>query len=303
MDGGGIRGIFTARLLVRLNQRVPGILQRIDQFACTSTGGILALGLAAGLAPEKLVDLYREKGAIIFDDSWLDNLRDVGNIAGSQYDNRNLKRELANIFKQQGATILDDLPKRVLIPTFDLDDRQDPRRKAGKPGSWKPKFFHNYPGDDSDGKELVVDVAMRTSAAPTYFPTYGRFIDGGVVANNPSMAALAQAINDKTGRQNLADVRLLSLGTGVNPTYIAGNDHDWGYAQWAQPIIGLMLDGMGGVAAYECAQILDSRYHRLDCILDQVIPLDCYQKVDDLIRYADEVDIAETVEWIQEHVA
>ena len=116
------------------------------------------------------------------------------------------------------------------------------------------------------------------------------------------MAALAQAINDKTGGQNLADVRLLSLGTGVNPTYIAGNDHDWGYAQWAQPLIGLMLDGMGGVADYECAQILDSRYHRLDCIFDQVIPLDCYQKVGDLIRYADGVDIAETVEWIEGHI-
>ena len=75
----------------------------------------------------------------------------------------------------------------VLIPSFQLDN-QAPH--AGQ-RQWKPKFFHNYPGPDSDGAELVVDVAMRTSAAPIYFPTYQSYIDGGVVANDPSMAALA----------------------------------------------------------------------------------------------------------------
>jgi patatin-like phospholipase/acyl hydrolase len=302
LDGGGIRGLFTARLLARLDQQAPGFLQRVDLIAGTSTGGILALGLAAGVAPQELVQLYYDKGPLIFDDSWLDNLKDLGGVSGAQYDNQNLKQVLSEIFQQRGVTTLDDLPKRVLIPTFDLDDGQDPGRKPGKLRSWKPKFFHNYPGPESDGHEHIVDVAMRTSAAPTYFPSYGHYIDGGVVANNPSMAALAQAINDKTGRQNLADVRLLSLGTGMNPTYIAGADHDWGYAQWARPLIGLMLDGMMGVAEYECFQILDSRYHRLNCMLEQVIPLDGYQKVDELIRYADELDTADTVAWIQRHM-
>ncbi|HEU5013852.1 MAG TPA: patatin-like phospholipase family protein [Roseiflexaceae bacterium] len=302
LDGGGIRGAFTARLLARLDGALPGFLQRFDLFAGTSTGGILALGLAAGLSPDELVDLYRDNGAAIFDDSWLDNLKDLGNVAGAQYSNTNLTRVLSDIFAKRNVVTLDDLPKRVLIPSFDLDDGQDPRRKADKPRTWKPKFFHNYPGADSDGAERIVDVAMRTSAAPTYFPSYGRFIDGGVVANNPSMAALAQALNDKTGKQQVGDVCMLSLGTGTNPTFIAGDNHDWGVAQWARPIISLMMDGGMGVADYECAQILDSRYHRLSCILDEVIPLDCYQKVDILIKYADAVDISATVAWLGEHV-
>ena len=54
----------------------------------------------------------------------------------------------------------------------DRDDRQR---------MWKPKFFHNFEGEDSDGHLGVVDVALSTSAAPTYFPSYGGYIDGGVV--------------------------------------------------------------------------------------------------------------------------
>ena len=70
-------------------------------------------------------------------------------------------------------------------------DRADPSKRH-----WKPKFFHNLErGGSKDGGELVVDVALRTSAAPTYFPSYQGYVDGGVVANNPTMAALAQALD------------------------------------------------------------------------------------------------------------
>jgi patatin-like phospholipase/acyl hydrolase len=302
LDGGGIRGIFTTRLLERIEQQVPGFLQRFDLLAGTSTGGILALGLAAGMTPTQLVRLYHDHGSEIFADSWLDNLRHIGNVAGARYDNKNLKNRLTREFAACEVRTLDDLGRRVLIPTFDLDDGQAPRRKPGKPESWKPKFFHNYPGSDSDGAELIVDVALRTSAAPTYFPTYGRFIDGGVVANDPSVAALAQALNGQTGQQELSAIRLLSVGTGANPISISGQDHNWGLAQWAQPIINVMLGGMMDVAAYECTQILGDRYHRVNCVIDEVIPLDCYQKVDRLLDYADKLSLAETIDWIRQYI-
>lgn len=302
LDGGGIRGVFSARLLMRLEQRVPGFLEKIDLFAGTSTGGILALGLAAGIKPAELVSFYRDNGSIIFDDNWLDNLKDLSIISGAQYDNQNLKRVLSQVLKQYKVVTLNDLSKRVLIPAFDLDDSQDPRRKLAKPRSWKPKFFHNYPGADSDGQELIIDVAMRTSAAPTYFPTYDRYIDGGVVANNPSMAALAQAINAQTGQQDITDIHLLSIGTGINPIFIEGIDLDWGYAQWAKPITSLMLDGAMGVADYQCQQVLGERYHRVNCALEQPVPLDCYQKMENLIRYANEMDIEGAASWLRKHI-
>src|SRR5713101_8997211 len=227
VDGGGIRGLYAAVLLDRLTREVPILVDRVDLVAGTSTGGIIALGLAHDLAPADLVALYRDRAKEIFDDSWLDDLKDLGGLTGADYDNDKLKAVLEGVFGKK--TRLKQLKKRVLVPTFDLDNESPAPCKR----MWKPKFFHNFPGPDSDGKELVVDVALRTSAAPSFFPVYQGYADGGVFANNPAMAALAQALEPTTGKQNLADVILLSLGTGRGNQFITTQDADWGWVQWA----------------------------------------------------------------------
>ena len=202
LDGGGIRGYFTCGVLERLLAKRPGLLAGIDLIAGTSTGGIIALGLGRGMTPTQLKQLYRTRGAEIFDDGWFPISTDLGGIAGADYDNDGLKRILAETF---GKATLGTLGKRVLIPAYDLHDAaaviEGVRTATGK-----PKFFHNFPGPGSDAGELLVDVALATSAAPTYFPTHKGYIDGGVHANNPAMAALAQAIHAKTGGQQLGDV-------------------------------------------------------------------------------------------------
>ena len=211
-DGGGIKGIYTARLLDRIAAARPGLLPSVDLFAGTSTGGIIALGLASGLSPGELVDLYDQNGKAIFDASLMREITDLDGLSGADYNNANLERIMAQTFKE---TLLGDLPKKVLIPAFDLDNYQDPEtdhEASDFVRCWKPKFFHNFPEPDSDGEQRVADVALRTSAAPTYFPTAQHYIDGGVVANNPSMAALAQALDSGTGNQPLANIHLLSLG-------------------------------------------------------------------------------------------
>jgi patatin-like phospholipase/acyl hydrolase len=201
LDGGGIRGLLTTILLERLEAAVPGFLSKIELFAGTSTGGILALGLAAGVTPTAARGLYEEKGPEVFADTLFDNVRDLGNAIGAQYGNAHLKRVLTEYF---GEKILDDLlPNHVLISSFDLDNGPD---QPAALRTWKPKFFHNFAGPDSDGKERVVDVALRSAAAPSFFPVYQGYADGGVFANNPSMAALAQALEPTTGQQNLSDI-------------------------------------------------------------------------------------------------
>jgi len=292
LDGGGIRGILSSVLLQRLESRMPGVLEKVDLFAGTSTGGIIALGLAAGLKPEAFVTLYANHAAVVFDDSFLDDLRDFGRLIGAKYDLKNLGRILEGVF---GKKRLKDLNARVVIPSFDLDNEGEKRR----PRMWKPKFFHNFPGPDSDGEELVVDIALRTCAAPTFFPTYQGYIDGGVVANNPSMAALAQAVDRQTGRQELSGIRLLSLGTGLNPAYIKGDRRDWGLAQWARPLLALMLEGMMGVADYQCERLLGGRYFRLQPLLLEPIGIDAVDKVSDLMRYASQVRLAKAIRWLE----
>ncbi len=297
IDGGGIRGAFAATLLERLEEAVPGFLAKTRLFAGTSTGGVLALGLAAGIGPGALGALYVEQGPRIFDDSWLDDLKDLGGLSGADYDNANLKAALRKLF---GKRTLGDLPRRVLIPSFDLDDEaRDPLRRQ-----WKPKFFHNFSGEDSDAGEAVVDVAMRSAAAPTKFPSYQGYIDGGVVAGNPSMAAVAQALdrrNARAERARLEDVVLFSLGTGSSLRYITGHTLDWGYAQWLKPLFEILLSGSAGVADYECRQLLGRRYCRLAPIFTRghVIEDDDVDRVPELIGLAREVDLGDAIAWLE----
>jgi patatin-like phospholipase/acyl hydrolase len=146
LDGGGLRGLITAQLLHRLTKapEISGWLNETDLYAGTSTGGILALGLAIGKSPDEICNLYKNKGKKIFDDSIWDDIRDLGKTIGANYSNKNLKTELKRVFRD---TKLSDISKKVAIPTFDLDN------EATSPAErrWKPKIFNNYTGTDSDG--------------------------------------------------------------------------------------------------------------------------------------------------------
>jgi patatin-like phospholipase/acyl hydrolase len=293
LDGGGIRGVLTAALLERLEAGQPGLLEEVDLIAGTSTGGILALGLASGMSPSEARQLYEGLGEKVFKDSFWDNLLDLGQARGAQYSNRYIKDELVRHF---GSMTLGDLKKRVLISSFDLDNEAT---GFGKVRSWKPKYFHNFPGDDSDGHQRVVDVALYTSAAPTYFPVYKGFIDGGVISNNPAMCALAQALQPETGKQKLRDVRLLSVGTGYNPKFVMAVDDDWGLVQWAPHVISLMMEGSMGLADYQCRQLLHQRYLRVNPILPVPIGLDGLDQVPMMKSLAAQFDLEEARKWLK----
>jgi len=293
LDGGGIRGVLTAALLERLEKEQPGFLGTVDLFSGTSTGGILALAFASGMTPTEARNLYERLGSKVFRDSFWDNLADLGQLRGAQYNNAPLKEELTNQF---GSLILGDLPKKVLISSFDLDNEEV---AMGKVRSWKPKFFHNFPGPDSDGHEKVVDVALRTSAAPTFFPVYQGFVDGGVVSNNPSMCAVAQALEPNTGQQRLTDIRLFSVGTGFNPKYLTAQNDDWGLVQWAPHLVSLMLEGSMGLADYKCRQLLGRRYFRLNPVLPVPIGLDDVKQIPLMKTIATQFDLSEARTWLK----
>ncbi|MFN2304933.1 MAG: patatin-like phospholipase family protein [Anaerolineales bacterium] len=297
LDGGGIRGLITIILLQRLNQEtsLAGWLDQVDLVAGTSTGGLLALAIAKGVDLQVLRDLYETKGKDVFDDSWLDDLRDLATIIGAEYNNKKLTRELKAIF---GSTTLGELRHNLIVTTFDLDNEAtDPQKR-----SWKPKIFHNLPGNDNDNNFLAYKVGLYTSAAPTYFPAVDGYIDGGVFANNPSMCALAQT-QDKRNQNKapLQDVILLSLGTGTSLMYIKGKNLDWGYAQWVKPLISLMLDGVGGIADYQCTQILEERYHRLAPTFppNVSISLDDVKRIPEMVTFANQVPINNTADWLR----
>lgn len=294
LDGGGIRGIISAAILQRLCITYPNFLERIDLIAGTSTGGLLALGLASGLSPDQLVNLYENFGPSIFQDNLFDDISDFGNLLGAEYEIEPLKEALKSHF---GDMTLAQLDKRVLISAFNLDNED----QIAYQRKWKTKFFHNFAIEGSDGHESVVDVAIMTAAAPTYFPIYQGYIDGGVVANNPSMCALAQALSLDTKKTKLQDVVLFSIGTGRNPRYLEVKNGDWGIVQWARYIVDLVLEGSVDLVDYQCNQILGNHYFRSNVILPEAINMDEYERIPTLKRIARQYDLASAVQWLNEY--
>lgn len=294
LDGGGIRGVMTCTVLERLEQANPGFLASIDLFAGTSTGGIIALGLAAGNTPAELRDLYEKNGDKIFANDLLEKLLHipVDQVIEANYSNHALKQALVDTFHN---LILKDLKKKVLVASFDLDNYPT---GPGQIRSWKPKFFHNFPGADSDEQETVVDVGLRTSAAPTYFPIYQGYIDGGVVANNPSMCALSQAIHEQSKGTQLYDNYLLSLGTGSSLDFLTEMDSSWGLFQWAPHLVSIMLGGSEGVADYQCTQALGKAYFRLDPLMEVSVGMDSYQQIPYLKQVGGQIALNDVNAWI-----
>ena len=166
LDGGGIRGLVSVILLKRLSC-MPGLeklLESIDCVAGTSTGGLLALGIARGLGLDEMKKLYVDQGPVIFKDSLWDNVKDLGKLRGADYTMTHLHDELEKIL---GKTTLGELKKKVVVTSFKLDNEDSQRR------SWEPKLFHNFDGPENDADELACKVGQYTSAAPVFFPVVG----------------------------------------------------------------------------------------------------------------------------------
>lgn len=289
-DGGGIRGVITATLLKRLNDVLPEFINMTKLFAGTSTGSLIALGLAYGLSPEELVDLYTHHGEYIFTPSDLEFYR-------PKYNNEHLKEVLSSVFPQN--LCLSDLSHKVLVPSF---------RITGSYSNpyWSPVFYNNLPGS-AYMNELVIDVALASSAAPIYFPSYNNHIDGGIIANNPSTAAIATARGDQENIETLDNMFLLSIGTGKSLHKITTDTTKWGALQWAFypdppfPLLNILFDGSIEADEYYSFQLLREQYYRINIEIPKEIepvPLDAYSKIPDLISLTKDFDLETSIEWI-----
>lgn len=288
-DGGGVRGALTATLLERLSARFPTLIETVDLFAGVSTGSFIALALAFGKTPKDLLRLYSEENArFIFTPRYPNLLR-------PWYDNQHLTTVLATVFPP--VLPLKDLKRRVLVLSF--------RVIGPEGGNWTPVFFDNFPGSTTLD-DHVIDVALSSSAAPTYFPSFEDHIDGGVITNNPSIAAIAVAVDKQRGQQNLGDIYLLSFGTGFNPSKITANTEHWGVLQWALnpfsspefPLTSVLTDGAAEADVHFSSQLIGDRHFRLNPTLSRPIALDDYQEIPMLIDMANRFDLAPVVDWI-----
>lgn len=290
-DGGGVRSVLTAVILKRLSTYFPDLIKKTHLFVGSSSGSLIALGLAYGLTPEYLVDLFSEQNA-----RFILNPRHIEYVR-SKYDNTNLIKFLSKIFPEE--LTMRDLQFKVIVLSFKL---------AGQNRvNWGPPvFFSNLPGSDTIDTK-VIDVALYGSAVPIYFPAYKEHIDGGVVANNPSTAAIAAVVDKKAGGQELKDICLLSIGTGLIPNNITADTAKWGVVEWLLypdplfPLTSLMQEGRSEIDTIFGSQLLGEKYFRINPILSEPIYRDEHEKMPKLISFAEKIVLGSAVEWIQEN--
>ena len=265
IDGGGLRGIIPATVLMEIEKRTgKRVAQLFDMVAGTSTGGILAAGLAKPGADGQpqytagdLRELYFAEGKTIFPqppfpESWW---REVRRPFAEKYDSAGIEGVLK---KYLGESRLKDSCCDLLLTSYEIRLRQ-------------PWFFRSDRARENAGYDFPLwEAARATSAAPTYFAPalIGRpepgdawmLIDGGTYANNPALCAFAEARQ----RDPDGEVLLVSLGTGRHAQAI---DYRPGLLGWAKPILDVVFDGVSRTTEYQLEQLLppvrgQKRYYR-----------------------------------------
>lgn len=278
LDGGGIMGAFTASVLAAFEERTQQrIVEHFDLITGTSTGGLIAIALGMGVGTQQILSFYKDQGPEIFPSGgflggWI---REVRHLFGPKFSTDQLRKAIESVV---GDKKLGDSRCRLVIPAYDVDQ--------GRVYLFKTA---HHPRFQVDVKVPAVDVALATSAAPTYFPAHevawhGTYIDGGVWANCPVMVGVTEAL-DFLG-QDPQDVHLLSISTTNYPFRISSSKRMGGILNWNSTIIETLMFGQaqGAIAMARCL-LRRGLFHRVDYdAVPHLYSLDNASLVNELIR-------------------
>ncbi len=314
---GGPAALVQVHLLRRMQEEVPGFLEQTEMFAGTSDGAFLSLFLASRLA-RGVSGMRALEEAKHFMRRVLEALHAtpcgmLSLLSGlGPLDHAHRLRAMLSSPEGYGDMKLRDLDRRMLVVSLGAD-------------TWAPRLFRNFPTaspapDAGDGDLTLVDVALASSAFPLYLPIHGgrggaigdagHFVDGGLVANNPAMCALANALQYQMAthkhvnvhhlRDWLPSVRMLSLGAFecgkerslIERSWLGGllklaceasplrawplkrRDVNWGWLQWLvlRPLflVDLMAQGSVAVVSHQCRDLLDEDFFRFAPAIEEI---------------------------------
>lgn len=243
-DGGGVRGLATVTFLYHMSEHLKKINPEFklydffDMYAGTSIGALIILIiLVKEYEGEDLMKVFnKDLCGKIMDKSIWDKL--LGIIQNKPKYNGKGKKEVIEDFMKN--TRFCDLKKHVVIPAYNITKQ----------------ITHIFHSDQANTSLLCSEIADATSAAPAYFPPVKInccnnkneshvdcwFIDGGIVANNPTICAIAKA--KKLLKDNPRKVVVVNIGTGLKTRYINGEKaRGYGGIEWLlNNILGIAMD-------------------------------------------------------------
>jgi len=263
LSGGGFLGLYTVTVIAELEKELGHPIARcFDLIAGTSVGGIIALGLSKEIPATEIKSAFERHGPLIFSSrpapsGALASMFDLARFAAKpKYDGKQLRKTVEEIVGPKA--LIRDLSHRTIIPTVNVTKGQVQVFKTS-----------HHPSFSRDLKLRLVDVAMATSAAPTYFPLAeiddSLFVDGGLYANAPDLIALHEAQHFL--EVDLEDVHILSIGTTTaRYSFAHAEGKEFGALHWLtdQRLTHVMLAAQQQSVDFMVKHRLGGRYLRLD---------------------------------------
>ena len=276
IDGGGIKGVIVTKALSMVEEQLGYPLhERTGLTAGTSTGSIIAAGLASGLEAKTLDELYLELGDEIFHKSIRTLLWPLFNY---RYSNNPLKKALRRVL---GDDVIADVwkashPIDTVITTFDIVES-------------RTRFIKPYKSKYADWP--LVKAVMASAAAPTYFPSIdGRYVDGGLGSYcNPCYLAAYEIVFALGWKPE--ETTLISIGTGRDPNTVKpGEANHFLPLRYITPI----LDAYQVSAADQQVDLVQKLFDQLDfrrfqVDLKRVIQMDDPSSIPELVHYGEEL--------------
>jgi patatin-like phospholipase/acyl hydrolase len=258
LDGGGIKGTFTAAFLTALEAMThKRVADHFDLITGTSTGGIIAVALGLGVPAEEILKMYQNQGPSIFPiprrgllgwaaEQWR-------HVFGPKHSQEVLMKAIKGVV---GERKFGESKVRLVIPAFD-----------GNRGAVHLFKTAHSPDYKQDYLLPAVTVAMGTAAAPTYFQAYteaggGCYLDGGLWANSPVVVGVLEATCVLGHR--IEDVELLSVGTTTCPYHVSHARRNGGFLSWATGLADVFMQAQVEAALGQATLMVGERMLRVN---------------------------------------
>ena len=263
LSGGGYLGLYTAAVLAALEEQTGRPLaDSFDLIAGTSVGGIIGLGLSAGRSAMDIKQAFLDHGEHVFTKT-APSRRTLASFARVA---RGLPRP------RYGSAPLREIIERIVGPDTTMAELRRPTiATAVNLTKGGPKVFKtgHHPRFVLDWRLRVVDVALATSAAPTYFPIHQigseLYADGGMFANSPDLIAMHEA--EMFLGIPREEMRVLSVGTTTTAFAFSAsagrNLGSWGWMK-NERLPTVMIGSQQALTDDMMKHVLGSRYVRID---------------------------------------